>query len=59
MEVAPPSAAGVTLSPRPDLTANASYSEGSRAPTTIQLGCADPDNPCNLPNALAGDPPWR
>ena len=50
-------AAGVTFSPRPDLTTYASYSEGSRAPTTIELGCADPNNPCNLPNALAGDPP--
>ncbi len=50
-------AAGVTFSPRPDVTTYASYSEGSRAPTTIELGCADPNNPCNLPNALAGDPP--
>jgi outer membrane receptor protein involved in Fe transport len=48
---------GVTFSPKPALTTYASYSEGSRAPTTIELGCADPDNPCNLPNALAGDPP--
>jgi outer membrane receptor protein involved in Fe transport len=50
-------AAGVTFSPRQDLTAYASYSEGSRAPTTIELGCADPNNPCNLPNAFVGDPP--
>ena len=50
-------AAGVTFSPRPDVTTYASYSVGSRAPTTIELGCADPNNPCNLPNALAGDPP--
>lgn len=35
----------------------ASYSEGSRAPTAIELGCADPDQPCKLPNAMAGDPP--
>src|SRR5262252_2197832 len=35
----------------------ASYAESSRPPTTIELGCADPNNPCNLPNALAGDPP--
>jgi outer membrane receptor protein involved in Fe transport len=33
------------------------YSEGSRAPTSIELGCADPNAPCKLPNALAGDPP--
>ena len=35
----------------------AGYSEGSRAPTSIELGCADPDQPCKLPNAMAGDPP--
>ena len=50
-------AAGVTYSPVGFLTAYASYSEASRAPTSIELGCADPNNPCNLPNALAGDPP--
>jgi outer membrane receptor protein involved in Fe transport len=50
-------AAGVTFSPFSFLTAYASYSEASRAPTSIELGCADPNNPCNLPNALAGDPP--
>ena len=50
-------AVGVTFSPRTDVTTYASYSEGSRAPTTVELGCADPNNPCNLPNALAGDPP--
>ena len=33
------------------------YSEGSRAPTSIELGCADPNQPCKLPNAMAGDPP--
>ena len=35
------------------------YSEASRAPTTIELGCADPNNPCNLPNALVSDPPLK
>ncbi|WP_225883274.1 TonB-dependent receptor domain-containing protein [Sphingomonas aliaeris] len=29
----------------------------SRAPSAIELGCADPESPCRLPNALAGDPP--
>jgi outer membrane receptor protein involved in Fe transport len=33
------------------------YSEGSRAATSIELGCADPAEPCKLPNAMAGDPP--
>lgn len=36
-----------------------SYSEGSRAPTSIELGCADPTQPCKLPNSLAGDPPLK
>jgi outer membrane receptor protein involved in Fe transport len=39
------------------VTAYAGYTEGSRAPSAIELGCADPENPCRLPNAMAGDPP--
>ncbi len=35
----------------------ANYSEASRAPTSTELGCANPDFPCNLPNALVDDPP--
>jgi outer membrane receptor protein involved in Fe transport len=35
------------------------YSQGSRAPTAIELGCADPANPCSLPNALSSDPPLQ
>jgi outer membrane receptor protein involved in Fe transport len=49
--------AGVTFSPNRFVNLYSSYSESSRAPTSIELGCADPNNPCNLPNALAGDPP--
>jgi len=49
--------AGVTFSPTHFVNLYASYAESSRAPTSIELGCADPNNPCNLPNALAGDPP--
>ncbi len=36
-----------------------SYSEANRAPTSIELGCADPNEPCNLPNALVSDPPLK
>jgi outer membrane receptor protein involved in Fe transport len=36
-----------------------SYTEGSRAPTSIELGCADPEAPCRLPNSMAGDPPLK
>jgi outer membrane receptor protein involved in Fe transport len=50
-------AAGITFSPKRDLNLYAGYSEGSRAPTSIELGCADPNQPCKLPNALVGDPP--
>lgn len=50
-------AVGLTYSPKPFLNAYVSYSEGSRAPTSIELGCADPEEPCRLPNSLAGDPP--
>lgn len=50
-------AAGVTVDLTPESTLFAGYSEGSRAATSIELGCADPENPCKLPNAMAGDPP--
>ena len=50
-------AAGVTYNPSPLMNAYFGYNEGSRAPTSIELGCADPNQPCKLPNALAGDPP--
>jgi outer membrane receptor protein involved in Fe transport len=45
------------VNPTRDLNLYAGYSEGSRAATSIELGCADPDQPCKLPNAMAGDPP--
>ena len=50
-------AVGVTFNPSSALNAYAGYTEGSRAATSIELGCADPDTPCKLPNAMAGDPP--
>ena len=50
-------AVGLTVNPRADMNVYVSYSEGSRAPTSVELGCADPASPCKLPNALAGDPP--
>ena len=50
-------AAGVTFSPARTLNIYGGYSEGSRAATSIELGCANPEEPCKLPNAMAGDPP--
>jgi outer membrane receptor protein involved in Fe transport len=42
-----------------DLTTYIAYNEGSRAPTSMELGCADPAAPCKLPNSMAGDPPLK
>ncbi len=50
-------AAGVTIDLPRSVNVYAGYNEGSRAPTSIELGCADPEKPCRLPNAMAGDPP--
>jgi outer membrane receptor protein involved in Fe transport len=50
-------AAGITYSPVGAINLYFSYSEGNRAPTSVELGCANPDLPCKLPNAMAGDPP--
>ena len=50
-------AAGVTYAPSSAFNAYLGYSEGNRAPSSIELGCADPANPCKLPNAMVGDPP--
>jgi outer membrane receptor protein involved in Fe transport len=50
---------GITWNPVRAVNAYASYSQGSRAPTSIELGCADPANPCSLPNALQSDPPLQ
>lgn len=50
-------AAGATWQAAESVNLYAGYTEGNRAPTSIELGCADPDAPCKLPNAMAGDPP--
>jgi len=49
-------AIGVSYAPSNALNLYASYSENSRTPTSIELGCADPKFGCRLPNSLAGDP---
>ena len=33
------------------------YSESSRVPTAAELSCADPAEPCRVPNAFVSDPP--
>jgi iron complex outermembrane recepter protein len=52
-------AAGLTFQPTKTVTLFFSYSEGFRAPTPAELTCADPNAPCNLPNAFVADPPLR
>ncbi|HSC63689.1 MAG TPA: TonB-dependent receptor, partial [Caldimonas sp.] len=52
-------ALGVNWNPSRAVQLYAGYSEGSRTPTAIELGCANPAQPCKLPNAMAGDPPLR
>lgn len=52
-------AIGLNFTPTKDWTFYGAYNEGSRAPTAIELGCANPDVPCKLPNAMAGDPPLK
>ena len=52
-------ALGVNFNPTPKLTAYANYGEGMRAPTAIELTCADPNLPCKLPNNFLADPPLK
>src|SRR5690606_22845353 len=49
--------AGLTVLVAPDVTAFGSVSVSSRVPTPSELGCADPEDPCRLPNAFVADPP--
>lgn len=50
-------AIGATYSFAPALTVFGGYSESTRAPTPAELTCADPNDPCRLPNAFVADPP--
>jgi len=50
-------AVGLTWQAHRRLTVYGSYSESSRVPTPVELTCADPEDPCRLPNAFVSDPP--
>jgi outer membrane receptor protein involved in Fe transport len=50
-------AVGLTWRGENGLLAYASLSQASRAPTAVELACADEDAPCSLPNAFLADPP--
>ncbi|CAD6876942.1 TonB-dependent receptor [Methylomonas fluvii] len=52
-------AAGLTYAFMPELTFFGNYSESSRVPTPMELSCANPDDPCRLPNAFVSDPPLK
>jgi outer membrane cobalamin receptor len=50
-------AAGATFQLARAVTAFGGFSRASRVPTPSELSCADPDDPCRLPNAFLSDPP--
>ena len=50
-------AAGVTYQLRSNVNLYGSYAQSSRVPTPVELTCADPEDPCRLPNAFVSDPP--
>ena len=52
-------AIGLNFNPSNALTLYAGYNEGMRAPTAIELTCADPNAPCKLPNNFLADPPLK
>ena len=47
---------GGTFKLTPEIGAYASYSEANRAPTPLELGCADPNRPCIIDSFLVSDP---
>jgi iron complex outermembrane receptor protein len=49
--------AGLTYRILPGLTVYGGYSESNRAPTPLELACANPDKPCLIESALVSDPP--
>jgi len=50
---------GATWHITPKLAAFSTYSEAARAPTPVELSCADPEAPCRLPNGFVSDPPLK
>jgi iron complex outermembrane receptor protein len=47
---------GASYKVTPNITVFGNYAEANRAPTPLELGCADPMRPCLIDNALVGDP---
>ena len=50
---------GITHTPTDKLSIFGTYSESSRAPTSIEVGCSNPAVGCLLPSAMADDPPLK
>jgi iron complex outermembrane receptor protein len=50
---------GLTFKATPDIIAYASYDMSNRAPTPLELGCADPQRPCVMASFLVSDPPLQ
>ncbi len=49
--------AGLTYQLLDNVNVYGNYAESSRAPTPMELSCADPEAPCKLPNSFVADPP--
>ncbi len=49
-------AVGLNYNPSQNLGFYVGYNEGMRAPTPVELSCADETRPCSLPNSFAADP---
>jgi outer membrane receptor protein involved in Fe transport len=50
---------GLTYKITPDLLVYGSFAESNRAPTPLELGCANPQQPCIIGSFLVSDPPLK
>ncbi|MGO9390719.1 TonB-dependent receptor [Rhodoblastus sp.] len=50
---------GLTYQITPALQGYASFAQSNRAPTPLELGCANPQQPCILATFLVSDPPLK
>jgi len=51
--------AGLTYQLLNNVNVYGNYAESARAPTPMELSCADPEAPCKLPNSFLSDPPLQ
>ena len=51
--------AGLSYKATDNVTAYGGYSQSNRAPTPLELGCANPSKPCLLEGFLVSDPPLK